>query len=222
VPIWGSISSVSAMRFESFQEGSLEQAEPPGDQKWAARPNHTGRLILTTSDPHASPHADLLVELLLRLGFIGPTLEDRESAFRIGPGFLSLLSFNGCAVRIQDAPNADGAFCHVRVPPPSTHPQLHFGRNTGAPRCAGCRGRLADWRERTEHWRSHPYAGAACPTCGEIRPPWLWDWKQQGGFGRFFIQIEEVFPGEATPTQSLFEYLTRASGTGWRYFYVQD
>jgi hypothetical protein len=48
------------------------------------------------------------------------------------------------------------------------------------------------------------------------------DWKQQAGFGRRLIEVEEVFPGEAVPTQSLLDLLKRASGSGWRYFYIQD
>jgi hypothetical protein len=37
-----------------------------------------------------------------------------------------------------------------------------------------------------------------------------------------FVQVEEVFPGEAVPTSALFEQLIRVSGIGWRHFYIQD
>ncbi|MBK1722419.1 hypothetical protein CKO23_09190 [Thiocystis violacea] len=186
-------------------------------------PNHTGRLVLTTLDPHASPQRVLLVEMLAEKGFIGERLAQGEvAAYAIGPGFLSLLTFAGCAVRIRSEPDAGAPFCHIQVPPVREHPYLLAGRNTRAPRCVGCRARLLDWRERRAHWASHPHAGVTCPTCRETRPPWLWDWKQQGGFGRLFIQIEEIFPDEATPTPALFDLLIRATGTGWRHFYIQD
>jgi len=189
---------------------------------------HTGRLMLTPSDPHLAPDVDLLIEGLSRSGFLGaplilenPQPESGDRAFATGAGFLSLLTFAGCAVRIRDDVRG-GRFSHIRIPPVSQHPRLMVGRNTRPPRCVGCRAPLSGWRALVEHWATHPHAGVQCPACGETRPPWLWDWKQQGGFGRAFVQIEEVFPGEAVPTPMFFEQLIRVSGIGWRHFYIQD
>lgn len=183
---------------------------------------HTGRLVLTTSDPHLCPDRVLLAEALSLAGFLGERLAGDGLAFRIGPAFLSLLTFAGCSVRVQTESREEGGFAHIRISPASAHPWLLSGRNTRPPRCVGCRARLVDWRDRTLHWATRTHAGVTCPSCGETRPPWLWDWKQQGGFGRLFILVEEVFPGEAIPTQALFDLLIRSSGTGWRHFYVQD
>ena len=69
------------------------------------------------------------------------------------------------------------------------------------------------WTRRTE---------IPCPTCGEASPPWAYDWKEKAGFGRLFLQIEEVFPGEAAPTRGLTDLLERCTGCAWRYFYIQD
>ena len=183
---------------------------------------HTGRLILTPADPHRVPDVDLLIEGLRQSGFLGEPLSVQgERAFAIGPGFLSLLTFAGCAVQIRDNRNA-GRFSHIRVPPVSLYPRLMVGRNTRSPRCVGCRAPLSGWRELVDHWATHPHAGVRCPACAETRPPWLWDWKQQGGFGRVFVCVEEVFPGEAVPTPAFFEQLIRVSGIGWRHFYIQD
>jgi hypothetical protein len=189
---------------------------------------HTGRLILTPSDPHLVPDVDLLIEGLSQSGFQGDPLSagavstgEGERAFAIGAGFLSLLTFAGCAVQIRDS-RSDGRFSHIRIGPVSPYPRLMVGRNTRSPRCVGCRAPLSGWRELVDHWATHPHAGVRCPACGETRPPWHWDWKQQGGFGRAFVQVEEVFPGEAVPTSALFEQLIRVSGIGWRHFYIQD
>lgn len=208
-------------------EAAIAEASESELQAAAAVPvrapsSHVGRLVLTPTDPHCVPSANLMVEALRREGFLDSSAEDADEILPIGPGFLSLLSFTGCAVTIGDEPGADGGYCFVRVSPAHAYPVLQAGRNTRPPRCVGCRGRLLDWQDRTKRWRLQPHAGVKCPSCSEIRPPWLWDWKQQGGFGRFFIEVEGVFPGEATPTPTLFEHLTRASGTGWRHFYVQD
>ncbi len=183
---------------------------------------HTGRLVLTTADPHAGPRPGPLLEAMTQMGFIGARLGGQEDAFLVGPDFLSLVAFAGCAVRIETRPGASGALCHVRLPPLAPQPCLYAGRNTRAPRCSGCRGRLSDWRARTAVWRARPESCVVCPHCGDTSPPWCWDWKRQGGFGRRLILIEEVFPGEAVPTQSLLDGLAQVSGTRWRHFYVQD
>lgn len=211
----------------------LSTSNPPAGDLDAAGDQaalHTGRLVLTPTDPHRVPDIALLIEGLSRAGFLGapwrpetppPGQGAPEPAFAVGAGFLSLLTFAGCAVRIHEDTGA-GRFSHIRIPAVSAHPRLMIGRNTRAPRCAGCRAPLSGWRERVEHWAKHLHAGVRCPACGETRPPWLWDWKQHGGYGRAFVCIEEVFPGEAVPTPAFFEQLIRISGLGWRHFYIQD
>lgn len=187
-------------------------------------PNHTGRLVLTTADPLAGPDPALLIAALSASGFISGPLPGRRAAFAVGRNFLSLLAFSGCAVAIAaDPATAPGsAFCHVALPAPTPAPRLLWGRNTRPPRCPACRARLADWQRRVLDAPLRPLPGLTCTQCGETRPPWRWDWKEQGGYGRQFILVEEVFPGEAVPTAPLLEILIDASGSGWRYFYVQD
>ena len=63
--------------------------------------------------------------------------------------------------------------------------------------------------------------GQSCRHCGEkiaIDAP---DWRRNAGAGRFFVQITEVFPGEAVPLPALMAQL-RAEGDDWDYFYLQD
>ena len=187
-------------------------------------PNHTGRLVLSTVDALDSPDQALVTGILAREGFIGAPLRGHGDAYAAGPELLSLLAFTGCAVAVPVLPDAQpgAAFCHVRIPAPSPAPRLLAGRNTRPPRCPGCRARLADWRERAPDWIGRPRARITCPACGETRPPWHWDWKKQGGFGRLFVLVEEIFPDEAVPIPHLLDLLTEASGSGWRHFYVQD
>jgi len=187
-------------------------------------PDHTGRLVLTTADPQVAPNPELVRAVLTRAGFMGPPLLGRVGGFAVGPELLSLLSFAGCSVALPGwSPEQAGeAPCHVRILGPDTVPRLLWGRNTRGPRCPVCRARLSDWRERLPEWLQRPLMGLTCPSCRGTHPPWRWDWKQQGGVGRLFVLVEEVFPGEAVPTEPLFDLLTRACGSGWRHFYVQD
>jgi hypothetical protein len=192
--------------------------------------NHVGRLILTPCDSEVCPDLDRLVCILSEAGFIADPIPDRECAYRVGPEFSALIAFVGCAVAIASDPQTGNPFCHVVVPPASAYPRWYHGRNTRAPRCPGCRARLSDWPLCVEQFEQSARtpgsdrreSDVVCPSCGESRPIRSWDWKQQGGFARSLIQVEEIFPGEAVPTDAFLDLLERKSGCVWRYFYVQD
>lgn len=186
--------------------------------------NHTGRLVLTTRDPEAAPDPDLLRVVLSQAGFIGPRRTDGTDGFEVGPNLLALLSFTGCAVVLppSSVPGSHETRCQVRILGPAAAPRLVWGRNTRGPRCPVCRTRLQDWRERLPDWPGRRPDGLTCPRCGGSHPPGAWDWKQQAGFGRLFVFVEEVFPGEAVPTQGLLDLLIRVCACGWRHCYVQD
>ena len=88
-------------------------------------PNHTGRLVLTTTDPLACPEASLLIESLSRAGFIAAPLPGHRQAYTVGANFLSLLAFSGCAVVVPTTtgPAPYTAFCHVRISTLSVAPR---------------------------------------------------------------------------------------------------
>jgi len=185
-------------------------------------PAHTGRLVLTTHDPFLIPAVPPLVEALTEAGFLGVPLVDRDGAYAVGEGFLQLLTFAGCSVQVELAPTGDAPFCHARLFGPSGRPVFLSGRNTRPPRCRGCRSPLQDWWRRLSNGVEAPPTPIACPACGEACPPWDYDWKEKAGFGRLFVQIEEIFPGEATPTPLLMDLLEGSTGCKWRHFYIQD
>jgi hypothetical protein len=199
-----------------------DPVEGVGEAPRSRLSNHTGRLILAPRDPQACPDRDRLSRALSEAGFIADPIADQEAAFHVGPEFLGLIAFVGCAVAITSDPVCGGPFCHVVVPPAALRPCFCHGRNTRAPRCPSCRGRLSDWQSQIENGASRSEAGIACPSCGKSHPMWSWDWKQQAGFARQIIQVEEIFPGEAVPTRGLLDLLEQTSGCVWLYFYVQD
>ena len=61
-----------------------------------------------------------------------------------------------------------------------------------------------------------------CHSCGLIGPAWEWNWRRQAGFGRIFLIIEEVFPGEGQPLPGLLAALNALGVGPWQHFYVQD
>jgi hypothetical protein len=187
---------------------------------------HTGRLLLTPSDPLLAVDPATLHDALGEIGFIGDPLTRLDGNcpasqhFLAGKHFLSLLAFAGCSVNLSlDEPGDGSPFTHVRLLGPLAAPLLLHGRNTRPPRCPLCRALHRDWARIL---KGHPNQHLTCPACGSSRPSWDWDWKDKAGYGRSFVWVEEVFPGEAEPTPSLLAALEATTTSPWQRFYVQD
>ena len=185
-------------------------------------PIHTGRLLLCTQDPYLLPEQTRLTMALTAAGFLGTPLAYQADAYVVGERFLQLITFAGCSVRIELSPDGDGPFSHLRFVGPFDQPWFLVGRNTRPPRCRSCRSPLQGWREDLTRWHRNGAMDIPCPACGEPRPPWAYDWREKAGFGRFFIQVEEVFPGEAAPTPELTKLLEHTTVSQWSHFYIQD
>jgi hypothetical protein len=186
-------------------------------------PNHTGRLVLAPQDPSQAPDRSAVAQALADAGFLGPALRPDANSYAVGESFLQLVSFAGCAVHMEIAPHAgaDRPFCHARIAGPYPAPRLLTGSNTRPPRCPTCRAPHRNWRSATQS-----SLGAEdplpCPACGAVAALCAWDWKESGGCARLTLSVEEVFPGEAAPTDTLLQILAKSSGMPWRHFYLQD
>jgi Zn ribbon nucleic-acid-binding protein len=185
-------------------------------------PLHTGRLLLVPQDPFHLSDLGLLTNGLVTAGFVGSRLPGRPDGFAVGDNFLQLISFAGCSVQLSLSPADDSPFCHLRLVGPFPRPHFAYGGNTRPPRCPACRTPFLGWRDQISRWERDAIAPVQCASCGTRSAPWELDWKNAAGFGRLFVQVEEVFPGEAAPTPALLQLLADISGTAWRYFYVQE
>ncbi|MCG6861936.1 MAG: hypothetical protein LJE70_11745 [Chromatiaceae bacterium] len=185
-------------------------------------PAHTGRLVLSTRDPFLLPEPMLLTDALSEVGLLGSPLPGRDGAFSVGERFLQLVTFAGCSVRIALSPEGNAPFCHIRLTGPFEQPVFLSGRNTRPPRCRNCRQPFQGWKPAALSLSDIEIPLVACPTCDQESPLWAYDWKQKAGFGRSFVQVEEVFPGEAVPTPELLALLAGITNGEWRYFYIQD
>jgi hypothetical protein len=96
------------------------------------------------------------------------------------------------------------------------------GRNTRPPQCPGCRRPLREWRAQSAGWDSASAPTLQCAACNARTQAWEWRWREQAGFGRLFLSIEEVFPGEGTPLPGLLRSLEIMGVGRWLWFYVQD
>jgi hypothetical protein len=189
----------------------------------ASRTLHTGRLVLAPLDPLARVETEPLATLLRDVGLIGAPLPEQSAAFATGARFLDLIAFTGCAVQVELAPaSAGGTFAHVRLLGPYSQPRLQSGRNTRPPRCPECGKTLAAWRAQSQTSPVGQTPNLRCEDCSAVTPAWCWGWRQHAGFGRSFVCIEEVFPGEGAPLPALLGDLETLGIGAWHHFYVQD
>ena len=183
---------------------------------------HSGTLLLMPPATAIPPTGQALGQQLRKLGLIGE--QWRDNRYLTGDRFLQLITFMGCAPRLQLEPPADGSehFCHVRLSGPFPTPRLRYAGNSRPPRCPACRRRIAALRDQMPGWRELlPDAPLECPQCAARYPATALDWGDQAGVSRLFIEITEVFPGEAVPVPSLMQKLA-GDGAAWRYCYLYD
>jgi len=172
-------------------------------------------LFLAPADEYATPDIAALVALLGELDIIADPLG--PSTYYAGEGFARHVVFAGCSPHLVMQPAADGnpAFCHVAVHGPYPSPYLVTGPNTVKPRCPQCRSRFADWREQLSAWGTGD--PAVCGHCGHTGPASGLDWRQHAVGARVLLEMRNVFPGEASPSDRLMQRLAETFGQSWRY-----
>ena len=176
--------------------------------------------LLFRAPLQSRPPVPITLEARLReIGLIGQRHRGQTDTFLPGDRFLQLITFLGCSPHLRLAPDNpdDENFCQVRFVGPFTRPRLLHGRNTRPPRCLHCGRPVQQWRQSLARQKTE----INCRLCGCNSRIDALDWRRNAGLGCFFVQVTEVFPGEAVPLPALLEQLA-AGGTQWEYFYRQQ
>lgn len=179
----------------------------------------TGKLILHSDWTQPSLlETGLLANALRDTGLIGEPLTKDTELFLTGERFLQLISFVGCSTNVCLTPIPDDSeeFCNISITGPLRQPTLIWDRNCRPPRCPGCKTPMTNWQEQI-----HPDK-LKCSQCNKELQLQEISWGRQAGYGRIFIEISNIFPGEARPTHILLDELSRTTGTEWSYFYIES
>lgn len=174
-----------------------------------------GSLFLSPQSPQDYCDSDTLSQVLEELCITGSLMGEQPGlhVYHAGEGFARHVVYAGCSPHLRFEPEHenDQHFCHVAVHGPFEQARVLTGENTVKPRCPHCRQRLSDWRERL-HADKTP-----CPGCETALKPSELDWRQHAAVGRCFVEMRNVFPGEASPSDQLMAALQEASGFAWRH-----
>jgi hypothetical protein len=179
----------------------------------------TGKLILHSDWTQPSIlEAELLADALKDTGLIGEPLVKDKELFLTGGRFLQLISFVGCSTNVCLTPKLGDSenFCNIAVTGPLRQPTLIWDRNRRPPRCPACKTPMTNWQEQVHLGK------LKCSKCSKELQLQEISWGRQAGYGRVFIEISNIFPGEARPTQILLVELSRTTDTEWNYFYIES
>ncbi len=177
-----------------------------------------GKLTLYSGNTESSlPETDALIDCLREIGLIGKPLDTYKNRFLTGENFLHLISFVGCSTSICLAPTTgdDSEFCHLTIKGPFENPRLFLDKNSRPPRCHTCKKSTANWQDHIEN------QAIKCVECGNLTRLEDISWGRSAGYGRIFIEIYNIFPGEAQPVPDLLARLGNLSGSVWSYFFTE-
>ena len=178
-------------------------------------------LVLSPQDPFWTPPDDVsLGQFLQSIELIGEPYQN-QSRFLAGDRFLELVAFMGCSPDIRFEPGDDSSsFCSIQLQPHTNTIEFHCGDHAHTPRCTRCRAPVGNWQDKIAEWKNQGADSLwACRNCKHAASPWEFNWRKSAGFGRCFIQINDIFPKEAIPQQQLLDKLNSHYGVSWHYFY---
>lgn len=180
-----------------------------------------GSLFLCPSQADFTPDdISTVVSVLQTIGFISHSIApaDKGNAFFSGDRFLDYIAYMGCspAIQFENSTTADGSgdnFCHIKIHLFEAAQLLVSKKQSRAPHCPNCSKPVINWQANKTQTQIF------CESCNTWSDIADFDWRKMAGYGRFFIEITDIFPREAIPRQSLLDELVRAFDTRWLYFY---
>lgn len=177
-------------------------------------------LVLHPLDCNEQADIKVLIDTLQRLKFIESPLDKAQNTYLAGDDFLQLVVFLGCSPSVELAPTEEGkAFCHVRLLQPEDAPQLISSKHTNNPRCPSCRKEMTNTKQVIEQWQKDKQIQWSCPDCDFSGETSDLNWRHSAGVASCFIEVNNIFPNEAVPSDELMSALQKVTNSEWDYFY---
>ncbi len=192
------------------------------------------RLVLVTITE--TDLAEVLEKLRTRLRdmeIIQQPVNNQQHCYAVGDGFMQQIIFMGCSpaieLQIPDVMEAGKVnFTFVRLSQHAgedgQYAVPYYGKRYDhiqqVPRCPACRRPVkADISQLHSSLRSDPDR-ITCHACQHSSDVADLDWRKQTGWGNVFIEILNVYPHEAVPTDGLLQALSETTTSNWKYFYT--
>jgi len=177
--------------------------------------------ILILHPENIDSHCDVqqVTQLLLHNGLIGSAIHGMQNSYSAGEKFLQLITFMGCSphIRFEPEDEQDKGYCYITLAACETL-QIRVSEHARPPRCCACK------KPVDKRWQTAVAQGEliTCPHCHQQQRPDQLGWRNDSGMGHFFIEIHNIFPGEAQPVARLLLQLQGIDAAQWRYFYLHS
>jgi hypothetical protein len=177
---------------------------------------HYNLLLYPVTALLTAPQTDVIAAALQQCGLISS--ESSTVNYPAGNRLLELLSFLGCAPNINLTPEQGDNFCHVLISPwkSGTHYLGHV--NNALPRCPQCKATLPQWQDRI-NWQLGN-TPCHCSNCNTHSTMLHLNWKQQGAYSCMAVEIINIHPFEAAPSEELLNVLQTVTNVEWSYCYT--
>jgi len=146
--------------------------------------------------------------------------EFSANKFYTGDAFLSLLSFLGCAPNIHLSPEDGDNYCYIEISNITDKAKILGHTQSVIPRCPDCKHKLKNWQSISNYTLAN--TNINCPECNALLKMSDLKWRQEGGYGQFYISISNIHPHEAVPSEKLLQTLEQTTGFAWHYFYANN
>jgi len=151
-----------------------------------------------------------LIGFLDEIDFI--SIQTGSQQLPVGSKLMDYITFLGCSPALQRGEIESGINIH------------HFNQLTGVGgksiqtiRYPGCKHpvhepeNLVTSYPEVEKWK--------CPMCGNEGKTEQIQWRKSAGFSTIFIEISQIFPKEAVPSDKLLNALHKFTNLHWQWFY---
>ena len=180
-------------------------------------------LVLHPLDCNEQPDTKLLIDAFQKLKFIESPLDLQNTSYLVGDDFLQLIVFLGCSPSVELAPTDERKqFCHISFIQPENIPQLITSKNTSNPRCPSCRKEIGASAITVKQWQQDSNIQWSCADCNFSGETSDLNWRHSAGVASFFVEVNNIFPNEAVPSDELMSALQKATDSEWRYFYYHN
>lgn len=155
-------------------------------------------------------NSDSLTLFLKKIDF----LTDQNKQYVPSTSFMSLITFLGCSPNL----NHD---IETKISINLTHKKQALGGDSIVKlSCPNCQQKITDPTTLLKNYQTSPNWLSSC--CKNKIALEEINWRKSAGFSHTFIQISNIFPKEAIPSDDFMLLLFQFSQSHWNYFYSKQ
>jgi hypothetical protein len=161
------------------------------------------------------PDESHLLEELRNAEFIS---DEYQSGYLCGAEYLNYMTYLGCSPHIIFHPDDNGPLTLIKTHTSSLRPVCMGHTRNIKPKCPSCKKMISDWK--IKNWEQ-PDTQIICPDCESHHSMSDLKWRNECVYTSFAIEITQVHPHEAVPSEKLMNLLEALTNFNWDFGYIE-